>query len=268
MLDGRVIGEELPGAPPGPALRRLEQLAADSIFDIRVVSDSGQLASFGLCPGDVAMVVTTTAESRRSGYKPPPPSLCVRGVGRRSPPSMALPVGQRVEVVAGQLDILHECDLAGPPGVRWSSGDSSVLVVDSSGRVLGRRPGRAEVIASAGGAEARHAISVVVPVARIQVTLSDSSPLAGDTITVQTLAYGLDGRAHPEIVVTPSVVEDQESRSRGGDRTFVRELYPVRGAPASAPNSVRLVFHRAGTGWITAAVVGRTDSVQVRVTAR
>ena len=164
VLDGRLLARDVPpfaGAGPDPTRPpEFASLAVDDVFDMDFVTDAAALARLGLCPGTTAVVVTTVAEARRRGLRPPPPALCIRSP-IASGPELVLPVGDTLRVAAGQLDILHECDRPAPAAVRWASSDPGILEVDSAGIVRGRAVGRADLIASADSAEARLTITVV-----------------------------------------------------------------------------------------------------------
>lgn len=271
VLDGQVLGEEVRGAAPSAAGQRFAALPVDSIFDLHFVSDSAGLASFGLCPGMYAAVATTTAEARRLGLRHPPPPLCIRTSSSRTLPLMAFPVGAEFQFAAGQRDMLDECDRAAPPGVHWSSSAPGVAVIDSVGRLRGVAPGSAVVIAAVAGAEARFTITVVPPVARLEISPRDTSIAVGDTVRFRAVAIGSDGRPVPGAIVALYARESRASYESPGHRGApgVSEVHDVaaRVAPRT-PNELLVVARRDALGYVKAAVAGLTDSVRVQVIAR
>ena len=157
-LDGRVLPptRARPGNPGAENPPEVAHLSADSVFDLALITDSGRLAALGFCPGVIGGAITTVAEARRLGLRPPPPALCVWV--ERFPAEVA--VGDTLRVRPGQLDLMHECDRPPPGEVRWRSSDEEVLGVDSTGLVTGRRPGVEEAIARFETVEARVGITV------------------------------------------------------------------------------------------------------------
>jgi hypothetical protein len=272
VMDGRVLGEQAEGAPPTAAQRRFAALPVDSIFDLRFVSDSAGLAMYGLCPGATAAVATTTAEARRLGLRPPPPALCLRTTAGRTLPRLAFPVGSEFRFTAGQRDILDECDREAPPGVRWGSSAPAVAAVDSVGRLRALSPGTAEVVARVGGAEARFAVTVVPPVARIEIRPGDTTMAVGDTVRFRAVALGADGRPVPGAVLAMRATETRASYlaadSAGRRVAGLGEVYSLGpSAPRPVPNELPVRAGRVASGYVVAAVVGRADSVRVRAVA-
>ncbi|MEQ1693886.1 MAG: Ig-like domain-containing protein [Gemmatimonas sp.] len=69
-------------------------------------------------------------------------------------------VGQQVTLHAGALDILGECDLPSAARVRWSSSDTGVARVDTSGTISARSAGTTEISIQVGRKRVRHTIIV------------------------------------------------------------------------------------------------------------
>lgn len=69
-------------------------------------------------------------------------------------------VGDTLQLRAGGLDILGECDNAAPKSVRWSSSDSTVVHVDHTGRLVARQRGAAEIRVRARWSAAAHNVVV------------------------------------------------------------------------------------------------------------
>jgi hypothetical protein len=231
---------------------KVKELDVDSIFNMIFLSDSTQLSAYGLCPGKPALAWITTAYARRHGLRPPPPALCIRYVDG------ALPVGERIRLSAGQLDILDECDRSAPAGLTWRSANPDVASVDSTGEVTAKAPGKTEVIVTASGADARHAIEVIPVVQRFEI-VADTVLFMGDTIEVQARAYGIDGRPMPDV---PLIVNAHTDLVRDGELRhgpWRKILIPGQA------NRWRMSPHYAGRAWIRAGVIGKSDSLAVRV---
>lgn len=271
VLDGRVVdivqrdarSDGQPAARSGDS-RALDTVPVDSIVEITTIDDSAALARYQLCPGDEALVVITVAEARRRGLRAPPPALCLEAMESIAPLSMSLPVGVEQRARAGRLDILAECDLAPPTGVQWASSDTSILSVDSTGVAIGRAPGRAALIVSANGGVARETLTVVAPVARIVLAVVDTVMTVGDSITVQAVAVGRDGRRMPDVPLQLLVTDQRDD----GTAPIFFEARTVGTRATANANSARIVARASGTGWIHAAMVGRSDSLQLRVVAQ
>jgi len=270
VLDGEVLGEDVRGAASGDAKQRFAAVPVDSIFDLRFISDSAGLASYGLCPWALAAVATTAAEARRLGLRHPPPPLCVRTVGSRNITPMPYPVGTEFLFVAGQRDMLGECDRAAPPAVHWRSSAPAVAVVDSAGRLRAVSPGVAEVIATSGDAETRIAVTVVPAVARLEIHPRDTMITVGDTVRFRAVAIGKNGRPMPDVVPVVYARESRASYASAGRRgpPGVGDVYAYGPSTTRrAPNEVLVIARRAATGYVFAEVVGRRDSVRVQAVA-
>jgi hypothetical protein len=204
------------------------------------------------------------------GFTPP---LCIRTTAGRSLPRMAFPVGSEFRFAAGQLDILDECDRESPPGVHWTSSAPAVAAVDSLGVLRALAPGSAEVVARAGGAQARFSVTVVPPVARIGIRPADTTIAVGDTAWFRAVALGADGRPVPGAVVAMRATESRASYlaadSAGRLVTGLGEVYFLGpDAPRPGPNVLPVRAVRVASGHVVAAVVGLADSVRLRVVAR
>jgi hypothetical protein len=271
-VDGQVLGEQVQGAPATAAQRRFAALPVDSIFDLRFVGDSAGLAAYGLCPGATAAVAVTAAEARRLGLRPPPPALCLRTTAGRALPRASFAVGAEFRFAAGQRDSLDECDREAPPDVRWASSAPAVAAVDSGGRLRALSPGTAEVVARAGGAEARFAVTVVPPVARIEIRPGDTTLAVGDTVRFRAVALGADGRPVPGVVLAMRATETRASylaADSAGRQTAGFGVVSSFGpdAPRPVPNELPVRARRAAVGYVVAGLVGRADSVRVRAVA-
>ncbi len=196
------------------------------------------------------------------------PPLCLRTPTARALPRMAFPVGVTFRFAAGQRDILDECDREPPPEVAWSTSAPAIASVDQSGVLRARAPGTVEVIARAGGAEARFAVTVVPPVARIAISPAGTAFAVGDTVRFRALAYGVDGRPLPEAVLALEVRESRASHPRADAPSGLRPVYHVGAdAPRPVPNTLDVHADRVASGHVVASVVGRSDSIAVRAIA-
>lgn len=80
----------------------------------------------------------------------------------------------------------------------WSSSDTAVATVDSTGTVTGVMPGRADIVATAGGSADTSRITVVdpdgnqAPIAAIDTPSSDASYAPADTVTLRGSATDLE----------------------------------------------------------------------------
>ena len=276
VLDGRLLARDVrspavgapPGAPPEPEQPpEVARLGVDDIFNMEFISDTAAVASYGLCPGTTAVVITTVAEARRQGLRPPPPALCIRPLPVGYSEDLVLPIGAAFRVGAGQLDILHECDRPAPPEVHWASSNPDVVEVDSTGLARGRARGRAELVASAEGVEARLTVTVVPPVTRIVITPADTVLAVGDTVLFRASAIGANGQPIPEALLSLRVHEDRTSNASGSSPLFL-PVWPFGSQPRRPePNTLRVRALRTGGGYIVAAMVGRVDSVRVEAVA-
>ena len=190
------------------------------------------------------------------------PHLCIRSPERAWIPGIAFPVGTEVRFTAGRLDILAECDLPADFPVEWTSTAPSVASIDANGLLRPLSPGKVEVIARARGAEQRFALTVTPTVARIDILPDDTTISAGDTVRFRAVAYGTDGSALSDAVIGMSVSDDSESYPGGA---MPRGIYQVS-APVYTTDSIRVYARRTGTrGLVTAWVVGRADTLRIRV---
>jgi hypothetical protein len=280
VLDGRVVDIDSSrvsmgtgrAAPPraadsaGPAVvGSPPPFPTDSVATMSIVDDARSLARYGLCDGDRALVVVTQAYADRHGIRSPAPHLCIEPADGSLALRIALPVGETRRIRAGELDILHECDLGPPAGVRWTSSDSRVVRVDSLGRATARAPGRAVISAHAGGVTVRDTFTVVPPVARIVLVASDTVVTIGDSVTVSATLVGADGQ---RIADAPISLWYWGSPLPGTPPVLRAPMGPFVPGTGTTRNAVRAIGNRVGTGWVIGAVVGRVDSLQIRVRGR
>jgi hypothetical protein len=193
------------------------------------------------------------------------PQLCIRSPAGAWLPGIAFPVGTNVQFSAGRLDILAECDLPADFRVTWMSSAPDIAVIDSRGVMRGVAPGKAEIIARGRGDEQRFAVTVTPEVARIEITPGDTSIAVGDTVQFHAVAYGTDGKPMPEIVLEVRAGENPP-RSPVGTPQGIDETYNVGPNGERTPTNTLWVHarHAGMSGHVTASVVGRADTVQIR----
>lgn len=88
-----------------------------------------------------------------------------------------------------------------PAQVVWESSDTTIASVDPSGRVLGRAVGQVTIVARSEAQSADTVLTVVAPVARIDMLAADTL-LLGDTLRVPAVIHGIGGGTLNRTVVT------------------------------------------------------------------
>jgi len=116
--------------------------------------DHSLLIRFALAIAVVSLLVTPGCSLR--------PSLCVKEAFYRPDPD-TLVVGEEVQLHAGGLDILRECDRPPPPEIEWSSSEPEIVAVGRSGALKAIRPGQADAVARAKLSTASWSLIVVDP---------------------------------------------------------------------------------------------------------
>jgi hypothetical protein len=172
---------------------------------------------------------------------------------------------------AGLLDMLEECDRPVTTTVVWSTSMPAVAQVDSAGMVYALAPGTADVVARSAGAEARYPVTVVPPVARIEITPAETALTVGDTARFRATAYGVDGTPLPAVPLVMRATEARASYLEHGSIPALGEVapYPTTGGAARpGVNELRVYGRRRAWGHVVASLVGRADSVVVRVVER
>ncbi|HET7603063.1 MAG TPA: Ig-like domain-containing protein, partial [Gemmatimonadales bacterium] len=114
-----------------------------------------------------------------------------------SPASANLIVGQQLSITAQPLTADDEVVTGAQ--VSWSSSNTSVATVSSSGRVTGVKAGDVAITATAGGESARASLTVepvpTVAVASIVLSPSPISVVAGRTVQLSAATKAADGTA-------------------------------------------------------------------------
>jgi hypothetical protein len=199
------------------AMRRIDAVAfADSIVDAALRTHARDVAIADSLNRVRAAERRREAEERAAVDKRPPRAAMIAIEGNDgSTPGDHLLVGQRSRLIARVYDARpanrEEGGLSGV-SLAWSSTDSSVLGVDSIGRVEARAPGRAYAVAR---------IRAIASVARFADGVSDSMPFV---VTVDTAGLG---RLRYTTVVAAPMGESTCALRTDGAVTCVR---PVPGA--------------------------------------
>ena len=130
--------------------------------------------------------------------------------------------------------------------IHWSSSDTAVATVSSTGVVTGKGIGSAQIAASAEGKSAIATLSVVaVPVASVAVAPTSGSIVTGGTMSLAAVTYDANGNALP-------------------NRAVVWASSAPQVATVSSTGKVTAVA--AGTATITATSEGKVGSAQITVT--
>ncbi len=160
-----------------------------------------------------------------------------------TPNSPAVALGAQVALQAQ----VHDASglLVAGASVFWSSSDTTVAVVSSTGVVTGRNLGTAQIAASSGGQSAVVPLQVVpVPVASVTVLPSSATVTVGGTVALQIVVY------------------DSAGHTLSG-RPVVWATSSAQVARVDSAGTVTGVA--AGSATITGTVEGRTASSSVSV---
>jgi hypothetical protein len=182
------------------------------------------------------------------------PRLCVRAGWLRE---LGIPVGAEHQLTAGHRDILGDCDLPPTSVVRWTSTDASVATITAEGVLQARSAGMTNVLVRSGRANVRILVRVVPTVARIALSPDDTVLAVGDTAVFRAVPYGTDGEPLDSVPVFVWPTPD------GSRQRFLNSL------SAYEPSN-KLVAQARGEGntYVKGYVIGRSDSVPVRITRR
>src|SRR5213595_1771143 len=214
---------------------------------IASVNGSG-LVSGVAAGGPVTMTATSEGQSGTA-------SITVSGVPVASvtvsPASASVPVGQTQQLTATLKDA-NGTVLTGRP-VAWSSNNTPVATVNSSGLVTTKVAGSATITATSEGQNGTAAITVTpVPVASVTVTPATAGVAVGST--VQLTATPKDANGNP---LTGRVVTWQSSNSAIAS---VNGSGLVSGAAAGGPVTITATSEgRSGTSAITVTPPGTSQ---------
>ena len=162
-----------------------------------------------------------------------------------TPSAPAIALGSQLALQAQVHDASGE--LVPGATVFWSSADSNVVTVSSTGVVTGKTVGTAQVAASSGGQSAIVAVSVSpVPVASLVVAPSTATLTIGGTVALQAVAYDANGQG-----------------LSGRSVIWASSAPQVATVDASGTVTAAAV---AGTATVTGTCEGKTASATISVT--
>lgn len=187
------------------------------------------------------------------------PPLCIRWTSYDP-----VELGSRVDLSAGGLDYLYDCDRPQNAVVSWSSSDTSVAVVDRRGLVSTRREGKVRISAHVrriwqGKDSAFRDLTVIPDVASLRLQPRDTVVSPMDSVEYRAHAFDANSRV---IDVTPPITEHED-----GFWTPERPKAIGRRHFRSRPTELGLsVWGAAPTsGWIVARIGEHRDSVRLTV---
>lgn len=161
-----------------------------------------------------------------------------------TPNTTSLVVGATLPLQA----VAHDAagNVVSDAAIHWSSSDTAVATVSSTGVVTGKGIGTAQIAASAEGKSAIAALSVVaVPVASVAVAPTTGSIVTGGTMSLTAITY-----------------------DAGGNALSNRAVVWASSAPqvATVNNAGKVTAVATGTATITATSEGKIGSAQITVT--
>lgn len=163
----------------------------------------------------------------------------------------------QVALEVGGATTLNVRGLAAGVVPAWTSGDTTIAVVDETGRVVARRVGTATVFARMGDAEATVTVTVErarPEVAQVRVTPAAAAVEVGQTVQLSAVALGSDGA--PLIPAAIGWRSEDESRATVSSEGLIE---------GRSPGTVRIV---AASDGVEAAAQVRVVAPQVAGTPR
>ena len=199
-------------------------------------------ATFGVRAFMIAAIVTGCGGTASDSVAPSSGNPAAAIAITPNAPSLAL--GSQLALQAQVHDANGQI-VSGAP-VFWSSSDTTVVSVASTGVVTGRNIGTAQVAASAGGQSAVVPVTVSpVPVASLAIAPSTATVAIGGTVVLQAVAYDTTG-------------------AQLSGRTITWATSAAQVATVDASGNVTAVT--AGTATISATCEGKMASAVVTVT--
>src|SRR6266480_953937 len=250
---------------------------------VATVSNAGVVSA--VTPGSATITATSEGKSGTS-------SIMVTDIPIVSvdvtPPTATVQAGQTVQLTATPRDA-NGAALSGR-AVTWSSNNTSVATVSSSGLVSGVTPGSATITATSEGKSGTSAITVTqVPVATVSVspptasiqqgqtvqltaTLKDANgnPLSGRTVTWSSSNTSVATVSSSGLVsgVTPgSATITATSEGKSGTASVTVTWSSSNTAVATVTSSGLVSGVTPGLATITATSEGKTGSAGITVTA-
>jgi uncharacterized protein YjdB len=219
---------------------------SSSNASVATVAGNGDISA--LAPGTAAITASSegkTASASLSVSAPAPVPVATVSV---SPPTSSLQVGATVQLSATTSDANNNV-LTGRV-VAWSSANTGIATVNSTGRVTAVSAGTVQITASSEGKSASATITVTaaapVPVATVTVAPSTASVQVGSTVQLSATTRDANNNVLTGRVVTWS------SANTG---------------IASVNSTGRVSAVAAGTVQVTATSEGKTASSTITVTA-
>src|SRR5213079_1429559 len=162
---------------------------SSSNTSVATVSTSGLVS--GVTPGSATITATSEGKSATA-------SITVTDIPVTSvdvtPPTATVQAGQTVQLTATPKDV-NGTALSGR-AVTWSSSNTSVATVNSSGLVSGVTPGSATITATSEGKSGTASVTVTqVPVATVSVSPATATVQAGQTVQLIATPKDANGAA-------------------------------------------------------------------------
>ena len=202
----------------------------------------------GVAPGDtkVTLAVDGVEASVPVSVKAAPPTqqapVAIAAL-RVQPETATVRIGQESVLSAKTLDARGN-ELSGRT-VNWRSSDSSVVTVSQAGRLVGRGPGTARVVAQSEGQSGIAMITVpALPVASLRLTPPSATLKPGESVTLGLSVLAGDG----------TQLNDRKVAWTSSDSTVATVA------------SGRVSGKGPGSAKVTATVEGKTASMSVTVT--
>ena len=137
-----------------------------------------------------------------------------------------------------------------PTGIEWTSSDSNVARVSSTGVIIAQGLGRTTITARINSSKASADIVVARRVTRLTTSIQSFANFVGDTVVFTASAVDRNG------VVVPGTVY-----------TFTSDDPSVATVTSPSNRTARVVFLKAGTAKVTVRAAGQTVSVSGPVQA-
>ena len=187
------------------------------------------------------------------------PPLCVRSMAYDP-----VPLNESVQLHAGGVDILYECDLPYDIPVRWNSNDTSVATVDEHGLATLRAEGTVRIWAQSrrmwqGRDSAFHELKVIPAVESVRLQPRDTVVSRMDTVKYSARAIG---RESVVLDVSPSIIARQD---RFSELVRERQLGRLHFRRLETKSGLDVWSQAPASGWVVARIGGHRDSVRLTV---
>ncbi len=213
---------------------------SSSNTSVATVSSSGLVS--GVTPGSATIMATSEGKSGTASVTVTQVPVATVSV---SPATATVQAGQTVQLIATPKDA-NGATLSGRT-VTWSSSNTSVATVSSSGLVSGVTPGSATITATSEGKSGTSSITVTnIPVATVSVSPPTASIQQGQTVQLT------------------ATLKDASGNTLSG-RTVTWSSSNISVATVSSSGLVSAVT--PGSATVTAASEGKTGTAGITVTA-